>query len=82
MDAETISDYIRHIDTSIILDYNSLTRIDKMGQCLAEREVFTLLIDHHLYPDPLGDFTLSDTTASSTCELVYRFIRAFDGGLL
>ena len=78
VDAETISEYIQHIDTSIILDYNSLTRIDKMGQCLADREVFTLLIDHHLYPDPLGDFTLSDTTASSTCELVYRFIRAFD----
>ncbi|MDH3652512.1 MAG: DHH family phosphoesterase [Saprospiraceae bacterium] len=71
--------FMEKMDTSIILDYNSLTRIDKMGHALGTHEVFTMLIDHHLYPDPLGDFTLSDTTASSTCELVYRFIRAYDG---
>ena len=75
---ESILQFMAHMDTSIILDYNSLVRIDKMGQALSEKEVFTMLIDHHLYPEPLGDFMMSDTTASSTCELVYRFIKAYD----
>lgn len=79
IEQEDILRFMDHMDTSIILDYNSLARIDKMGKALANKEVFTMLIDHHLYPEPLGDFTLSDTSASSTCELVYRFIRAFDG---
>lgn len=78
LDVEPIAAFLQHMDMSIILDYNSLTRIDKLGALLQEKEdVFTMLIDHHLYPDPIGDFILSDTTASSTCELVYRFITAY-----
>ena len=78
IDNEAILKFMDSMDTSIILDYNSLSRIDKMGIALSQKQVFTLLIDHHLYPEPLGDFMLSDTTASSTCELVYEFIRQYD----
>ncbi len=78
IDSEAIASYIENMDFSIVLDYNSLSRIDKMGELLSEKSVFTILIDHHLYPDPIGDFILSDHTASSTCELVYQFIKAYD----
>lgn len=78
VDPEPIADFTQHLEVSIILDYNSLTRIDKLGSFLEDRDLYTILIDHHLYPDPIGDFILSDTTASSTCELVYRFIESYD----
>ena len=34
------------------------------------------MIDHHLDPEPFADWYMSDTTASSTCELIYQFIEA------
>ncbi len=73
IDSENITRFIESMEVSIILDYNSLSRIDKLGDLFKDKDVYTMLIDHHLYPDPIGDFILSDTDASSTCELVYRF---------
>ncbi|MCB0686299.1 MAG: bifunctional oligoribonuclease/PAP phosphatase NrnA [Saprospiraceae bacterium] len=78
VDPEPIAAFCQHLEVSIILDYNSLARIDKLGVFLENRDLYTILIDHHLYPDPIGDFILSDTSASSTCELVFRFIEVFD----
>jgi hypothetical protein len=34
----------------------------------------TALVDHHLQPDPAFSLSLSDTSASSTCELVVRLV--------
>jgi len=56
------------------LDYNSLDRIDKLGEYISSKDAYFVMIDHHLYPEPFCDFVLSDTSASSTCELVYEFI--------
>jgi phosphoesterase RecJ-like protein len=39
-----------------------------------------ILIDHHLYPDPIADYMFSDPSASSTCEMVYRFITGMGDG--
>ena len=79
LDPEPVDGFLEHLEVSIILDYNSLSRIDKMGEALDGKAPYTILIDHHLYPDPIGDFLLSDTTASSTCELVFRFFQEFAG---
>lgn len=62
------------------LDFNSLDRIDKAGEQIAKTKVPKVMIDHHLYPEPFPDFQLSDTTSSSTCELVYDFIHLLDAG--
>ncbi len=66
--------FLKRADIIFCLDYNSLERIDKMGEVIMSLNTTTVLIDHHLYPDAFADFSLSDTTASSTCELVYDFI--------
>ncbi|MEM1215980.1 MAG: bifunctional oligoribonuclease/PAP phosphatase NrnA [Bacteroidota bacterium] len=55
------------------LDFNSLDRIDKAGELVAASRVPKVMIDHHLFPEPFADFMMSDTTASSTCEMVYDF---------
>lgn len=61
-------------DLIFCLDFNSLERIDKMGEIIATLKCPAVLIDHHLYPEPFADFVLHDVTASSTSELVFDFI--------
>jgi phosphoesterase RecJ-like protein len=58
----------------IYLDFNALSRIDRIGEYIKDQPAKRIMIDHHLYPDPIADFTFSEPEASSTCELVYRFI--------
>lgn len=56
------------------LDFNALDRIDKMGELITQSNATKIMIDHHLDPEPFVDYYLSDQTASSTAELVYKFI--------
>lgn len=66
-------------DIIFVLDYNGLDRVDKMGEVIGSlKETTKIMIDHHLHPEPFCDYTFSDTTASSTCEMVYDFITGMD----
>ena len=63
-------------DVIFALDYNSLDRIDKMGEIIRPlSKKHKIMIDHHREPEPFVDFMLSDITASSTSELVFDFIK-------
>ena len=73
-DPDTCSEYLNKADCYFCLDFNGLDRIDRMGEIIAARNKPTVLVDHHLFPDPFADIEFSDTTASSTCELVYDVI--------
>jgi phosphoesterase RecJ-like protein len=61
-------------DLVFLLDFNAWNRIDKLGEYAKHLSAKIVMIDHHLYPDPIADFVFSDPDASSTCELIYRFI--------
>ncbi len=61
-------------DLVFLLDFNAWNRIDKLGEYAKHLSAKVVMIDHHLYPDPIADFVFSDPDASSTCELIYRFI--------
>ena len=63
-------------DAEIIfcLDYNSLKRVNDLGDLIDQAKATKMMIDHHLQPDDFADYTLSDTNASSTCEMVYNLI--------
>lgn len=58
------------------LDYNNLERIGEMGPLIQKTNATTVLIDHHIDPSDNFDFILSDTAASSTAELIFRFLRS------
>lgn len=74
-DPESVEDLFEHQDIVFCLDFNAIDRIDKVGQLFIDKaEITKVMIDHHLFPEPFPDFVLSDTSASSTCELVFRFI--------
>lgn len=66
---------IGNADLIFCLDYNALNRIGKMEDTVRSAKGFRVLIDHHPNPQ-LNDFQLvySFTRASSTAELVYRFV--------
>ena len=57
-----------------ILDFNSFDRIDKVAEGLDTDRRPRIMIDHHLYPEPVADVMISDPSFSSTCEMVYQFI--------
>ena len=65
---------INRANIAFCLDFNALDRIDKVGEVLRKRNIPMVMIDHHLDPEPFCDYVFSDTTASSACEMVYRFI--------
>jgi bifunctional oligoribonuclease and PAP phosphatase NrnA len=65
---------IQKSDMIFCLDFNSLDRIDKLGEAVHFKKCVKVLIDHHLDPENFTDYVFSDTSASSTCEMVYEFI--------
>ncbi len=71
---EFATDVVRAADLIFCLDFNSLSRIDKLGEVIEPLETTKALIDHHLDPDSFAKFMLWRVSASSTCELVYDFI--------
>ena len=69
---------VEQAEIIFFLDFNGLDRIDKLGEIIAPVNATKVMIDHHLYPDDCADYMLSDTSASSTCELVFDFIELLD----
>ena len=71
---EQVKNVIKTADLVFNLDYNALFRVDETGKMIPSSPAQKILIDHHLEPEDFADFTLSDTTASSTCQLIVEFI--------
>jgi len=71
---EVCQGYLKKAEIIFCLDFNSLDRIDKVGECIQGLNVPIVLIDHHLFPEPFAEYQLSRTDASSTCELVFDFV--------
>ncbi|TAK43698.1 MAG: bifunctional oligoribonuclease/PAP phosphatase NrnA [Saprospiraceae bacterium] len=72
---EEVQAALKKPDIIFCLDFNSLERIDKMGEIIAAGKSKVVMIDHHLIPEPFADFVLHDETASSTSEMIYDFIK-------
>ena len=58
------------------LDFNLLKRADSLSGLLEKQTATFVMIDHHQAPEDYAQVTFSDPSASSTCEMVYRFIEA------
>ncbi len=61
-------------DLVFCLDFNTLSRTDKMADALAASPAKKVLIDHHLAPDVDAVVSISHPDMSSTCELVFRIV--------
>ena len=67
---------IETADIIFCLDFNWLSRVEGLESVLRESVTMKVLIDHHLNPEPVFNFTFSYPDACSTCELVFDFITA------
>ncbi len=67
---------IAQSDLIFYLDLNAPYRMLELGSVLDNRQVHKIVIDHHLNPEIACDVLFSYPQASSTCELVLRFIHA------
>jgi len=69
---------LEEADIIFSLDYNSLKRTNELAELIGEAKGIKIMIDHHVQPDDYADYTFSDVTASSTCEMIYQFINALE----
>ncbi len=56
------------------LDYNQLNRTGDVQNALVSSKADFILIDHHHSPGEYPKISFSDTSACSTCEMIYDFI--------
>ncbi len=74
-DKKKANQAIENADIIFSVDYNELSRVEKMGKMIKKSAATKILIDHHPNPDSFADFILSDTSLSSASELMYDFIQ-------
>jgi phosphoesterase RecJ-like protein len=80
---EKITMVFQEADLVFCLDYNATNRIGPEMQTLLESATCkTVMIDHHLNPEEFPTITVSETTASSTSELIVELIEQSGNGSL
>lgn len=67
-------DLLASSDVIFCLDFNASHRIGGLETAVLDSSAIKVMIDHHLEPQEFCDYLLSDTSASSTAELVHLFI--------
>jgi len=73
------TDVILNADFLFYCDFNDPKRVEKMNDVAKTATGIKIMIDHH--PDPVNfvEYMVSDTSVSSTSELVYEFISCLEG---
>lgn len=66
---------LQEAEIIICLDFNAFSRVQHMEPFLANAGATKVMIDHHMYPAPVWDYGTSEPDKSSTCEMVFDFIR-------
>lgn len=70
---------IEKADIIFTLDFNILERVgDGLKDVLEKAEADFIMIDHHQQPGDYATVVFSDTSMSSTAEMVFHFIKALN----
>ena len=69
------SQAIEKSDLIVCLDFNHISRVGKLlKNQIMDSKAPILVIDHHTNPQHFSDHEIIDSSVSSTCQLVYKFI--------
>ncbi|MBI4548547.1 MAG: bifunctional oligoribonuclease/PAP phosphatase NrnA [Ignavibacteriae bacterium] len=68
-------DKIFQSDVIIILDANQPDRLRSLEPFVRQSKARKIVIDHHLDPNPFGDYYVIDDDATSTGEIVYGILK-------
>ncbi|RCH55497.1 bifunctional oligoribonuclease/PAP phosphatase NrnA [Mucilaginibacter hurinus] len=71
---QTAETLIEEAELIFCLDFNTLSRINEMGERVRNSHAVKIMIDHHLDPEDFDDFRYWDINACATAQLVYVFI--------
>ena len=72
---EEVTALLKNADLIFCLDYNAISRVGpEMQMLLVEASCKKIMIDHHLHPEEFPTITVSETTASSTSQLIVELI--------
>lgn len=69
-------------DVLFILDTNARDRLGRLNAPVGSSRGLKVLVDHHTHPEEWFDVAFTRQTASSTGELVYEIIAAYDAELI
>ncbi|MGB0870105.1 MAG: DHH family phosphoesterase [Flavobacteriales bacterium] len=69
---------LEQADFIFCLDYNHPSRVGQMEEALLKATGTKMMIDHHLNPADFCDFVVSKPEISSTCQMVFDFLQAYD----
>ena len=72
--SEHLKEFFSKANLIFCLDFNSLQRINDLGDWVKNSAAIKLMIDHHLQPDPFARFQIWDSRAASTTELIFDLI--------
>jgi len=72
--ASKVEKQLNKSDVIFTLDFNSLKRLENLGDVVLKAKAPKVMIDHHQQPDDYATYYFHDVKACSTCELVYDFI--------
>ncbi len=65
---------LQEAEIVFILDFNAPQRAGNVSDALIGFKGIKIMIDHHQQPSDYADFMISDTSMSSTCEMIFHFI--------
>jgi phosphoesterase RecJ-like protein len=65
--------YVSDADYIFCLDFNTPNRVGTLEEALIQAKGTKILIDHHQQPGNFAQYIFSDTTACSTCQMIYQF---------
>lgn len=71
------TDLIVNADLIFCLDFSNYERINEMAEMVEKSNAKKVLIDHHLNPSINAEFTMWNSKAAATCELIYELIINF-----
>jgi phosphoesterase RecJ-like protein len=74
--AEECNRLMAEADLFLCTDFNDPKRIGPVGEKMLQTAAPKILFDHHLNPADFADVVFSFPEASSSCEIVYRFIQS------
>lgn len=70
-DKEKVEEAALSADLVCLMDFNAVSRLDAMADCIKRSQAKRLMLDHHLNPSAECDVTISEPLMSSTCELLF-----------
>lgn len=71
---DRVHDLIADADLIFCLDFNDITRVDRLSDAISKSPAKKVVIDHHLDPQIEGEIVISRPEISSTSALLYIFM--------